>query len=57
MNRSEAVASGTEDEDGGRAASAAREIATAPAVLVVYLVFTHAFSGERAATYAQGGTA
>ncbi|WP_433469350.1 hypothetical protein [Spirillospora sp. CA-128828] len=55
MIRSEAVASGTEDEDGGRAASAAREIATAQTALVVYLV-THAFSGERATMGAQSGT-
>jgi hypothetical protein len=41
-------------EDGGRAASAAREIATALAVLVVYLVFTHAFSGDRAVSDAHG---
>ncbi|WP_160160878.1 phosphatase PAP2 family protein [Actinomadura sp. K4S16] len=55
MVRSEAVASGTGGErDGGRAASAAREIAAALAVLVVYLVFTHAFSGDRAASDAHG---
>ncbi|SPT57654.1 bifunctional phosphatase PAP2/O-acyltransferase family protein [Actinomadura madurae] len=54
MNRSGAVASGAEDGDAGRAASAAREIAAALAVLVVYLVFTHAFSGDRAASDAHG---
>ncbi|NVI92428.1 phosphatase PAP2 family protein, partial [Actinomadura sp. BRA 177] len=42
------------DEDGGRAGSAAREIVTALAVLVVYLVFTHAFSGDRATSDANG---
>ncbi|MFE9099973.1 bifunctional phosphatase PAP2/O-acyltransferase family protein [Actinomadura geliboluensis] len=41
-------------EDAGRAASAAREIATALAVLVVYLVLTHAFSGDRAVSDAHG---
>ncbi|MFD0534682.1 hypothetical protein ACFQY7_13850 [Actinomadura luteofluorescens] len=55
MSRSEAVASGTEGErDGGRAAPAAREIAAGLAVLVVYRVFTHAFSGDRGAHGAAG---
>ncbi|TDD63551.1 DUF1298 domain-containing protein, partial [Actinomadura darangshiensis] len=43
-----------EDEDGGRAGSAAREIATALGVLVVYLVFTHALKCERGAGDAHG---
>ncbi|WP_067803191.1 bifunctional phosphatase PAP2/O-acyltransferase family protein [Actinomadura formosensis] len=50
----EPVAAGTGDEAGGRAAAAAREIVTALGVLVVYLVFTHAFSGDRAASDAHG---
>ncbi|MFA1543157.1 bifunctional phosphatase PAP2/O-acyltransferase family protein [Actinomadura monticuli] len=56
MSRAGAPAPGTgdADADGGRAASAAREIATALAVLVVYLVFTHAFSGDRATSDAHG---
>ncbi len=52
--RGGSAVSETGDEDGGRAGSAAREIVTALAVLVVYLVFTHAFSGDRAASDAHG---
>ncbi|MFB4311429.1 phosphatase PAP2 family protein [Actinomadura sp. GTD37] len=58
MTRDGTAASGTrpgeQDADGGRAASAAREIVAALAVLVVYLVFTHAFSGDRATSDAHG---
>ncbi|GAA1863039.1 bifunctional phosphatase PAP2/O-acyltransferase family protein [Actinomadura bangladeshensis] len=54
MTRAGPAAAGAEDEDGGRAGAAAREIVTALAVLVVYLVFTHAFSGDRAASDAHG---
>ncbi|TDD28582.1 DUF1298 domain-containing protein, partial [Actinomadura sp. KC06] len=45
---------GAGEAGGGRAASAAREIAAALAVLAVYLTFTHVFTGPREVSDANG---
>ncbi|GAA0228689.1 hypothetical protein GCM10009527_026440 [Actinomadura nitritigenes] len=54
MTRCEAAPSGARERGRGRAASAAREIAAGLVVLAVYLVFTHAFAGDRAVSDAHG---
>ncbi|MWA05333.1 DUF1298 domain-containing protein [Actinomadura sp. LD22] len=54
MTRCEAAPSGAREDERGRAAAAAREIAAGLAVLAVYLAFTHAFAGARAVSDAHG---